>query len=256
MQVYVRIDPCNVQSVGLCLLFLLPIILFVGILLMADAVELRERAKNRRISKKQLIEPSVICSLLKFKINEELLLAHSDSQPSKISNTKQKGIQMEMKEDDLRCYDTSVLSRSFERGGLFLQKYKADEKWAVVSPMTHHVIRDQTTPPPVPIRRQRSRSFGDYVDMRPSEITLLLPPMKPHHEESKNSPHHQNSQQIPKTRVTKNKSLVKKGNPIWISVMYGLINATIVLPVVMSFGNIIYQNEFFEILIYRFCFKN
>ena len=83
------------------------------------------------------------------------------------------------------------------------------------------------------------------MDMRPSEITLLLPPMKPHHEESKDSPHHQNSQ-IPKTRDTKNKSLVKKDNPIWISVMYGLINATIVLPVVMSFGNIIYQNEFFE----------
>lgn len=164
----------------------------------------------------------------------------------KFQTRNKKGIQMEMKEDNSRCYDTSVLSRSFERGGRFLQKYKADEKWAVVSPMTHHVIRDQTTPPPVPIRRQRSRSFGDYVDMRPSEITLLLPPMKPHHEESKNSPHHQNSQQIPKTRVTKNKSLVKKDNPIWISIMYGLINATIVLPVVMSFGNIIYQNEFFE----------
>ncbi len=36
------------------------------------------------------------------------------------------------------------------------------------------------------------------------------------------------------------------GNPIWISIMYGMINATIVLPVLMSFGSIIYQNEAYQ----------
>lgn len=35
------------------------------------------------------------------------------------------------------------------------------------------------------------------------------------------------------------------GNPIYISVLYGLINATIVLPVLMSFGAIIYRDPAF-----------
>jgi len=34
-------------------------------------------------------------------------------------------------------------------------------------------------------------------------------------------------------------------NPAWICVMYGLINATIVLPVLMSFGSIIYRDQAF-----------
>jgi SulP family sulfate permease len=36
------------------------------------------------------------------------------------------------------------------------------------------------------------------------------------------------------------------GNPIYISILYGFINATIVLPVVMSFGTIIYRDDFFQ----------
>ena len=36
------------------------------------------------------------------------------------------------------------------------------------------------------------------------------------------------------------------GNPIWISMLYGLINATIVLPVLMSFGSIIYRDAVFS----------
>lgn len=35
-------------------------------------------------------------------------------------------------------------------------------------------------------------------------------------------------------------------NPVWISILYGLINATIVLPVLMSFGAIIYRDEAFS----------
>lgn len=37
-----------------------------------------------------------------------------------------------------------------------------------------------------------------------------------------------------------------ESNPFYISVLYGLINATIVLPVVMSFGNIIYRDDAFR----------
>ena len=35
------------------------------------------------------------------------------------------------------------------------------------------------------------------------------------------------------------------GNPKWISILYGLINATIVLPVLMSFASIIYRDQAF-----------
>ncbi len=38
----------------------------------------------------------------------------------------------------------------------------------------------------------------------------------------------------------------KSSNPVSVSIMYGLINAVIVLPVIMSFGNIIYQDGFFR----------
>lgn len=35
------------------------------------------------------------------------------------------------------------------------------------------------------------------------------------------------------------------GNPVWVCVLYGMINASIVLPVLMSFGSIIYRDEAF-----------
>ena len=35
-------------------------------------------------------------------------------------------------------------------------------------------------------------------------------------------------------------------NPLWISILYGLINATIVLPVLMSFASIIYREQVFQ----------
>jgi MFS superfamily sulfate permease-like transporter len=38
----------------------------------------------------------------------------------------------------------------------------------------------------------------------------------------------------------------KTTNPPGVSIMYGMVNAVIVLPVIMSFGNIIYHDEFFR----------
>lgn len=38
----------------------------------------------------------------------------------------------------------------------------------------------------------------------------------------------------------------RQSNPPSVSVMYGLVNAVIVLPVIMSFGNIIYHDDFFR----------
>jgi hypothetical protein len=38
----------------------------------------------------------------------------------------------------------------------------------------------------------------------------------------------------------------KQSNPKSVSIMYGMVNAIIVLPVIMSFGNIIYHDDFFR----------
>jgi SulP family sulfate permease len=38
----------------------------------------------------------------------------------------------------------------------------------------------------------------------------------------------------------------EEGKPIHIGIIYGMINATIVLPVLMSFGSIIYRDEAFQ----------
>ena len=43
----------------------------------------------------------------------------------------------------------------------------------------------------------------------------------------------------------KQSSISEKENSVWICIMYGLINATIVLPVLISFASIIYRDEAF-----------
>jgi SulP family sulfate permease len=152
---------------------------------------------------------------------------------------------MEKEDDDENASFTnggisSLLSRSVETGGRFLKR-EYDEKWDVVSPMTHHVIMDRTSPPRT-LRRRRSRSFNDYIDTVPDEHSfLLIPPIDDPVHESFPRPKSPSSTATP-TETTDEHT----GNPAWICILYGLINATIVLPVVTSFGNIIYQNEAFQ----------
>jgi hypothetical protein len=55
------------------------------------------------------------------------------------------------------------------------------------------------------------------------------------------------SELVASYRKTKKKANVDEitttTNPIWVCVLYGMINATIVLPVLMSFGGIIYRDD-------------
>lgn len=132
---------------------------------------------------------------------------------------------------------STALSRSFETGGRFL-KGEYDQKWDVVSPMTQHIIRDRTTSP-TSLRRERSRSFNDYIDRVADETAFLLPPSA---QMELLPPPKPPSSLVPSTESAEE----ALGNPVWVCILYGLINATIVLPVVMSFGNIIYQNEAFQ----------
>jgi MFS superfamily sulfate permease-like transporter len=134
--------------------------------------------------------------------------------------------------------------RSFEVG--IRTTKKKDARWNCDSPMTKHVIRT--------LRRSRSRSFNDYIDRKDGNIARrdeyeqnniylpmklnnkLIPPKKSSDLSSKESQ---------SSLTSKSSDSPQDGNPAWVSIMYGLINATIVLPVIMSFGNIIYSNEAF-----------
>jgi SulP family sulfate permease len=117
--------------------------------------------------------------------------------------------------------------------------------WTAVSPMTSHLIREPVLPSK--LKRRRSRSFNDYIDppedlvrFREAPNGLLLPPLKerPEAQSVTNKMEAQQSSSISTEE--------EEGNPIWVCVMYGLINATIVLPVLMSFGSIIYRNDAFQ----------
>lgn len=166
----------------------------------------------------------------------------------------------------------SFLSKSLETGGNFLRNYD-EKKWDVVSPMTQRVIRNRSTAKraseedmPPQLRRRRSQSFND-VDRVEAETSplLLTPPLIPvtlssrnasylldGDSDTQNGKHHRqeeendSEQEEHQTGPHKAKSFEEPPpNPAWICVMFGVINATIVIPVVMSFGNIIYQNAAF-----------
>lgn len=183
-----------------------------------------------------------------------------------------------MEESSEHAFDSSYsfLSRSFETGGNFLRNH--DKRWDVVSPMTQHVIRHDAAMsvhsdevPRPEMRRQRSRSFNDYIDRVACEDTplILVPPTKPvqlpvngsadwngncyddaQHEkpqpiqEESDDPEDQEQQSINGSQPAKSFE-EPLPNPTWVCVLFGVINATIVIPVVMSFGNIIYQNTAF-----------
>jgi len=118
-------------------------------------------------------------------------------------------------------------------------------EWGHLSPMvTHHMLKipnaeDSRSPSDGCMHRNRSRSLGNEYDYpRIVDAGSLLRPIQ-----SQNSIVTKDSQEA----LSKRGEQIEKGaqNPLWISFLYGLINAAIVLPVLMSFGSIIYRDEAF-----------
>lgn len=141
--------------------------------------------------------------------------------------------------------------------------------------MTRHVFQAPISSQP--LRRIRSRSFGDIADSRPYRSSFKVTPDMA----QLNIPA-LNDSRIPSSDLRGNtrgltiheaplSSDIDKGGkldraengagqslanqnvpqeapslPFLINVLYGMINATIVIPVIMSFGNIIYQNAAFQ----------
>lgn len=115
------------------------------------------------------------------------------------------------------------------------------------TPMTTrpHFERQHSASPPT-IRRIRSRSLAAEVEAYGAEAynyrhpSLLLPDLE-------HLPKVQ-FQPLDTPETSQGDSVIKEEpvkNPLYICILYGLINASIVLPVLMSFGSIIYRDQAF-----------
>lgn len=112
-------------------------------------------------------------------------------------------------------------------------------------PMTTHHHFDRRGPTLIP--RVRSRSLGAEVEANLNDEGIFLPALN---QGRLNIPDREAKDEPPSTlETTLPVGTIVKGyedkNPAWISIMYGLINATIILPVLMSFGSIIYRDQAF-----------
>jgi len=152
-----------------------------------------------------------------------------------------------------------------------LLRASQNPEWAVISPMTRHVFpsersRDSEAQAqadhlglrsPVRIPRRRSRSFNDYIDQRDydsyDECPLIdVKAITPKRSVDSNP---EKMDFSPRqffggsggSDASEEKDIYSEVDdmPFYMSVLYGAINCTIVLPVIMSFGNIIYRDNAF-----------
>jgi MFS superfamily sulfate permease-like transporter len=170
--------------------------------------------------------------------------------------------------DDRRVSFNDRYSSYYSRSSSFyrkLLKASQNEDWAVVSPMTRHAfpsersVEQQMPSPIIRIQRSRSRSFNDYIDHRDKDfdaygvraLDIKNPAPTWTIESSRRNkvdPSDNNSYDTGSDDIhTEKKDIYSETDdmPFYVSVMYGAINCTIVLPVIMSFGNIIYKDNAF-----------
>ena len=128
-----------------------------------------------------------------------------------------------------------------------------------ISPMTSrpHFMARTRSPTGQPLRRIRSRSLGSNIPALP-DLSLLLPPLKTirsdqslaeypkvsGEEHSQTTPH-DNDDLLPAAIDQIHDKPDNHEESLYISILYGIINASIVLPVLMSFASIIYRNPAF-----------
>jgi hypothetical protein len=114
------------------------------------------------------------------------------------------------------------------------------------TPMTTHYHFDRTGPE---LTRSRSRSLGAEVEANLDDKGIFLPALD---RGRLNISDGGTKDELPSTSDTTESVSTRRRddwetdtNPAWISIMYGMINATIILPVLMSFGSIIYRDQAF-----------
>ena len=113
------------------------------------------------------------------------------------------------------------------------------------TPMTTHHHFDRKGPA---LPRSRSRSLGAEVEANLDDKGIFLPALD---RGRLNISDGGATDELPSTSDTtlptgrRRDDWEEDTNPAWISIMYGCINATIILPVLMSFGSIIYRDHAF-----------
>jgi hypothetical protein len=157
-------------------------------------------------------------------------------------------------EPDLSNSRSSSFDSRRRNGFSYLFPTAKESPWYVASPMTAHVIRESITTTTPKVKRSRSRSFNDYITPSDDYLStpmgssnLRIPPLN----QGRNPPIPGGTKSTPRLETSLELSeddseKEEMGTPIWVAIMYGIINATIVMPVIMSFGSIIYRNEAFQ----------
>lgn len=129
------------------------------------------------------------------------------------------------------------------------------EEWAIVSPMTRRVFpsdRSDKEPVVAKLPRRRSRSFDYFIENRgkdtaeiPTLASLRLAGIKTPKMSRKQKESDGGSNRDSSHRKSKDVYSDVDDISFFMSVMVGAINSSIVLPIIMSFGYIIYRDEAF-----------
>jgi hypothetical protein len=151
----------------------------------------------------------------------------------------------------------------YKRNSFYRRLLKVSQKpeWAVISPMTRHVFPSERSGEhkeegedfvpwsPVRLPRRRSRSFNDFIDKKDKDYDAYG--IRPVSDSKKPKPkwnvESSNGGKKLESCNDSDKDVYSEVDvmPFYMSVLYGAINCTIVLPVIMSFGNIIYRDNAF-----------
>jgi hypothetical protein len=132
-------------------------------------------------------------------------------------------------------------SESQQRRGLGTPKTNYSNKVNYGTPMTSH---HHLTPKSPALQRVRSRSMGAEVEANLGNKGLFIPDLSAGGTFAAGGTKDESSS-TEDTYQARRVDQKEDQNPAWISIMYGMINATIILPVLMSFGSIIYRDNAF-----------
>ncbi|MGK3758700.1 MAG: hypothetical protein ACI8RD_011017, partial [Bacillariaceae sp.] len=164
----------------------------------------------------------------------------------------------------------------YKRTAHFYDEFAASVRgpeWAVISPMTRHVFPSERSieashnihTMSANIPRRRSRSFNDFIETRSDDdddvfdITTPTSSWGQHESNEEKNSEHSRSQRSANNGNDDSYYKISSANggknsveydedddmPFYMSMLYGGINCTIVVPVIMSFGNIIYRDDAF-----------
>ena len=146
-------------------------------------------------------------------------------------------------------------NQNYERDDNFFRRLLREaqkEEWAIVSPMTRRVFPSDRNNelPKANLPRRRSRSFDYLIENRDKDIAEIptlaslklagIKTPKPSRRKGKRDSGSDSDSSHRKDIYSEVDDM-----PFYMSVLFGAINCTIVLPVIMSFGNIIYRDDAF-----------